>query len=155
MLDLLYFLKRPFTYFHNFKGKLNSLFAIENRIYREELTRKKCKTAILWYCFHTAGILHIFMLYNLLGPGISFYRKSTIIVKRNPTYQIGWFHNWTMIISHRLYAFHKRWFSVITINQMMFFIHLIHYKVSLKSSKTSKLKWLVWETYCINVLYCI
>ena len=56
---------------------------IENRIYREELTRKKCKTAILLYCFHTAGVLHIFMLYCLLGPGISFYRKSKIIVKRS------------------------------------------------------------------------
>ena len=46
--------------------------AIENRIYREEFTRKKCKTAILLYWFHTAGVLHIFMLYNLLGPVISF-----------------------------------------------------------------------------------
>jgi len=46
------------------------------------------------------------MLYNLLGPGISFYRKSNIIVKRKPNYEIGWFHNWLMIISHRLYAFH-------------------------------------------------
>ena len=54
---------------------------IENRIYREELTRKKCKTAILLYSFHTAGVLHIFMLYNLLGPGISFYRKSKIVSK--------------------------------------------------------------------------
>ena len=79
----------------------------ENRIYiRGEFTRKKCKTAILLYCFHTAGVLHIFMLYNLLGPGISFYRKSKIIVKRKPNYEIGWFHNWPMIISHRLYAFH-------------------------------------------------
>ena len=51
----------------------------ENRIYiRGEFTRKKCKTAILLYCFHTAGVLHIFKLYNLLGPGISFYRKSQI-----------------------------------------------------------------------------
>ena len=66
---------------------------IENRIYREEFTRKKCKTAILFYCFHTAGELHIFMLYNLLGPGISFYRKSKIVVKRKPNYEIGWFHN--------------------------------------------------------------
>ena len=74
---------------------------IENRIYREEFTGKKCKTAILLYCFHTAGVLHIFMLYNLLGPGISFYRKSKIIVKRKPNYEIGWFHNWPMIISHR------------------------------------------------------
>ena len=77
----------------------------ENRIYREEFTRKKCKTAILLYCFHTADVLHIFMLYNLLGTGISFYRKSKIII-RKPNYEIGWFHNWTMIISHRLYAFH-------------------------------------------------
>ena len=66
---------------------------IENRIYREEFTRKKCKTAILLYCFHTAGVLHIFMQYNLLGPGISFYRKSKIIVKIKPNYEIGWFHN--------------------------------------------------------------
>ena len=66
---------------------------IENRIYREEFTRKKCKTAILLYCFHTAGVLHIFMLYNVLVPGISFYRKSKIIVKRKPNYEIGWFHN--------------------------------------------------------------
>ena len=72
----------------------------------EEFTRKKCKTAILLYCFHTAGVLHIFMLYKLLGPGISFYRKSKIIVKRKPNYEIGWFHNWPMIISHTLYAFH-------------------------------------------------
>ena len=79
---------------------------IENRTYREEFTGIKCKTAILLYCFHTAGVLHIFMLYNLLDPGISFYRKSKIIVKRKPNYEIGWFHNWPMIISHRLFAFH-------------------------------------------------
>ena len=30
------------------------------------------------YCFHTAGLLHIFMLYNLLGPGISLYRRLYI-----------------------------------------------------------------------------
>ena len=52
---------------------------IENRIYREEFAGKKCKTAILLYCFHTAGVLHIFMLYNLLGPGTSFL----LILKEN------------------------------------------------------------------------
>ena len=57
------------------------------------LLEKKCKTAILLYCFHTAGVLHIFMLYNLLGPGISFYRKSKINIKRKPNYEIDWFHN--------------------------------------------------------------
>jgi len=31
------------------------------------LLEKKCKTAILLYCFHTAGVLHIFALYNILG----------------------------------------------------------------------------------------
>ena len=59
--------------------------AIENRIYiRGEFTRKKCKTAIWLYCFHSAGVLHIFMLYKLLGPGISFHKKSKINVKRKP-----------------------------------------------------------------------
>ena len=92
----------------------------ENRIYiRMEFTRKKCKTAILLYCFHTAGILHIFMPYNLLGPGIPFYRKSKITVKRKPNYEIGWLTNdhFTYNLCLPLY---KRWFSVITINQMMF-----------------------------------
>ena len=66
----------------------------ENRIYmRGEFTRKKCKTAILLCCFHTAGVLHIYMLYNLLGPGTSFYRKSKINVKRKPNYEIGLFHH--------------------------------------------------------------
>ena len=53
-------------------------------MYREEFTRKKCKTG---------HFVHIFMLYNLLGPGISFYRKSKIIVKRKTNYEIGWFYN--------------------------------------------------------------
>jgi len=66
----------------------------ENRIYiRGEFTRKKCKTAILLYHFHTAGVLHIFMLHNLLDPGTSFYRKSKINIKRKPNYEKGWFHN--------------------------------------------------------------
>ena len=58
---------------------VKQIATIENRIYREEFTGKKCKTAILLYCFHTAGVLYIFMLDNLLGPGISFYGKSKII----------------------------------------------------------------------------
>ena len=71
------------------------------------------------YCFHTAGVLHIFMLYNLLGPGISFCRKSKINVKRKANYEIGWFHMTIDIIDQ--WSFHidlclslyKRWFSVI------------------------------------------
>ena len=56
----------------------------ENRIYiRVEFTRKKCKTAILLYYFHTAGVLHIFVLYRLLGPGPSFYKNLKLILKEN------------------------------------------------------------------------
>ena len=33
--------------------------------------------------FNTAGVLHIFMLYNLLGPGISFYKNLELILKEN------------------------------------------------------------------------
>jgi len=100
----------------------------------------------LLYCFHTAGVLHIFMLYNLLGPGISFYRKSKINVKRKPNYEIGhgfiidqWsFHIDSMPITLQTMI-------LIDINQMkmMFFIHLIHYKVYLTALKNSKLKWIV------------
>ena len=49
---------------------------------------------------YSAGVLHIFiilfpyiLIYNLLGPGISFYRKPKINIKRKPNYEIGWFHN--------------------------------------------------------------
>ena len=78
----------------------------ENRIYiRVEFNRKKCKMAILLYCFHTAGVLHIFSLYNLLGTGTSFSIKYKINIKRKTNYELGWFHNWPMIISHRFYAF--------------------------------------------------
>ena len=61
----------------------------ENRIHiRVEFKRKKCKTAILLYCFHTAGVLHIFMLYNLLGRGTSFYRKFKINIRKPNYYSI-------------------------------------------------------------------
>ena len=118
----------------------------ENRIYiRGEFTRKKCKTAILLYCFHTAGVLHIWVLYNLLGPGTSFYRKSIINIKRKPNYEIGWFHNWPMIISHRLYAFHftKNDFPFNYKSNDVFYSPNSFYKVYLTASKNSKLKWIV------------
>ena len=89
-----------------------NLFKLEFRTKRIEyllewnLVEKRCKTAILLYCFHTAGVLHIFFLYNLLGPWTSFYRKSKINIKRKSSYEIGWFHNLPMIISLRRYAFH-------------------------------------------------
>ena len=120
-----------FKFWFSQRNVLPSDLTKENRIYiRGEFTRKNCKTAILLYCFHTAGVLHIFMLYNLLGPAISFYRKSQINIKRKPNYEIDLFHNWPMIISHRLYAFH------LTNDDFPYnykssdvFIHLIHYKV--------------------------
>ena len=57
------------------------------------LLEKNVKRPFFLYCFHTAGVLYTFALYNLLGPGTSFYRKSKINSKRKPNYEIGWFHN--------------------------------------------------------------
>ena len=57
---------------------------IENRIYiyREEFTRKKCKTAILLYCFNTAGGLHVYALYNLWAlENLKLILKETQIIK--------------------------------------------------------------------------
>ena len=44
---------------------------------------EKCKTAIVLYYFHTAGVFHIFARYNLLGPGTSFYKNLKLILKEN------------------------------------------------------------------------
>ena len=128
----------------------------ENRIYiRGEFTRKKCKTAILLYCFHTAGVLHIFMVNNLLGPGTSFYRKPKIKIKRKPNYEIGWIHNWLMIISHsftlqaRIYRYNYK-------SNDVFYSPNSFHKFYSTALKNSKLKWIVKGKYCINVLYnCI
>ena len=79
--------------YHMYKKNIDKWHKlIENRIYiRGEFTRKKCKTAILLYCIHTAGVLHIFVLYNILDSGTSFYRKSKINIKRKSNYEIGWY----------------------------------------------------------------
>ena len=58
---------------------IKTIVFIENIIYiKGEFTRKKWKTAILLYCFHAAGVLHIFVLLNLSGLETSFYRKNII-----------------------------------------------------------------------------
>ena len=63
-LSLLSYMLSELTLIRLNNTKLGSeVRTIENRIYiRGKFTRKKCKTAILLYCFHTAGVLHIFML---------------------------------------------------------------------------------------------
>ena len=118
----------------------------ENRIHiRVEFTRKKCKTAILLYCFHTAGVLHTFALNNLLGPGTSFNRKSKINSTRKPNYEIGWFHNWPIFISHRLYSFHftNDDFPLYYKSNYVFYSPNSFYKVYLTALKNSKFKWIV------------
>ena len=58
--------KTPIDTLRGKNHRLKYIVYKENRIYiRGDFTRKKCKTAILLYCFHTADVLHIFMLYNL------------------------------------------------------------------------------------------
>ena len=91
------------------------------------------------YCFHTAGVLHIFMLYNLLGPGISFYRKSKINIKRNPNYEIGFiidqwsFHIDSMPSTLQAMIFRYNYNYNYKSNDV--FIHLIHCKVYLTALK--------------------
>ena len=65
----------------HFRARRIDLHRVESRridLHRVESSRKKCKTAILFYCFHTAGELHTFVLalYNLLGSETSFNRKN-------------------------------------------------------------------------------
>ena len=57
----------------------------ENRIYiRGEFTSKKCKTAILLYCFHTEGVLHIFMLYIIFWAlEYHFIENLKLMLKEN------------------------------------------------------------------------
>ena len=70
--------------FQSFLDITLSYKIIENRIYnRGEFTRKKCKTAILLYCFHTAGVLHIFMLYNLWALEYHFIQNLKLLLKEN------------------------------------------------------------------------
>ena len=60
------------------------LTTIDNRIYiRGEFTWKKCETDILLYCFHTAGVLHIFMLYNLWALEYHFIENLKLMLKEN------------------------------------------------------------------------
>ena len=61
---------------------VNRTAAKENRIsIRVEFTRKKCKTAILLYCFQTAGVLNIFVLYNNWALGHHFIETLKLILK--------------------------------------------------------------------------
>jgi len=54
----------------------------ENRIYvRVEFTRKKCKTAILLYCFHTASVLHICVLITFWALEYHFIENLKLILK--------------------------------------------------------------------------
>ena len=127
----------------------------ENRIYiRGEFTRKKCKTAILLYFFHTVCVLHIFVLYNLLGPGTTFYRKSKINTKRKPNYEIGWFHNWPMFIScidSMPFTLQTMIFRYNYKSNDVFYSPNSFYKVYLTALKISKLKWILDSLG--NILY--
>ena len=65
-------------------------YILEWNLLEKSVKRPFCCTVSI---LQPAGVLHIFMLYNLLGPGTSFYRKSKIDIKRKPNYEIGWSHN--------------------------------------------------------------
>ena len=57
----------------------------ENRIYiRVKFTGKKCKTAILFYCFHTAGVLHIYLCFITFWAREHYFIENLkLILKEN------------------------------------------------------------------------
>ena len=57
----------------------------ENRIYiRGEFTRKKSRTAILLYCFHTAGVYFTYLCYITFWALVyHFIEKLKLILKEN------------------------------------------------------------------------
>ena len=75
-------------------------YILERNLIEKSVKRPFCCTVSILQVYFT------YFCYNLLGPGISFYRKSKINIERKPNYEIDWFHNWPSIISHALYAFH-------------------------------------------------
>ena len=132
--------------YHMYKKNIDKWHKlIENRIYiRGEFTRKKCKTAILLYCIHTAGVLHIFVLYNILGSGISSYRKSKINIKRKSNYEIGWYiiDQWSFHIDSMPFTFQTMIFRY-KYKSNVFYSPNSFYKVCITVLKNSKLKWIV------------
>ena len=84
-----------------------------------------------------------------MGTGTSFYRKSKINVKRKPNYDKAGF-----IIDQ--WSFHNS--MPFTLQTMIFrynyksndgfYLPNSFYKVHLTALKNSKLKWIVWGTYC-------
>jgi len=87
-----------------------------------------------FYCFHTAAVLHIFLLYNLLGPGTSFYRKSKINIKRKPNYEIGFFKKsqlkWIVIHTLSIYC---------TAYNLWTFTWFVHFELPFRLKGTDKI----------------
>ena len=110
----------------------SNILIIENRIYREEFTRKKCKTAILLYCFHTVGVLHIFMLYNLLGLEYHLIENLKLLLKENQIMKKAGFiiDQWSFHIDCMPFTLQTMIFRY-NYKSNDVFIHLIHYKVYL------------------------
>ena len=50
---------------------------------RGEFTRKKFKTTILLYCFHTAGVLHIFCYVASWALEYHYVENLKLILKEN------------------------------------------------------------------------
>jgi len=64
----------------------------ENRIYiRVKFTGKKCKTAILFYCFHTAGVLHIYLCFITFWAREHYFIENLKLILKNPNYEIARF----------------------------------------------------------------
>ena len=127
----------------------------ENRIYiRVKFTGKKCKTAILFYCFHTAGVLHIYLCFITFWAREHYFIENLkLILKINQIMKQAGFiidqlDSMPFTLQTMIFRYNYK-------SNDVFFSHLIHCKVYSTALNNSKLKWIVQGTYCINVLYCI
>ena len=85
-------------------------------------------------------------------PGTSFIENLKLILKK-PNYEIGWVHNWPMIISQIIdqWSFHSMPFTLQTmifhynnkLNDVFFYSPNSFYKIHLTTLKNSKLKGIV------------
>ena len=108
------------------------------------LLEKSVKQAFCCTVSILRSVLHIFALYNLLGPGTSFYRKSKINIKRKTNYEIGWFHNWPMFhIDSMPFTLQTMIFRYNYKSNDVFYSPNSFYNVYLTALKNSKLKWIV------------
>jgi len=96
------------------------------------------------FCCSAVSILQVYFTYlrsiTLWALEHHFIENN---IKRKPNYEIGWFHNWPMTISHRLYALQTMIFCYNYKLNDVFYSPNSFYKVYSTALKNSKSKRIV------------